>query len=209
MTCGSWNSFIDRVRPRDGASCERPDRTVITAGPGKISAVILILALGAIAQTQEPCKRFVEPGVGVSYCQPEGWNAVTGADGVTVVTGPATDGFPPNLQGRAFSLPQSLDDLASLMIRQLPEMVRRSGGTNFSLLGKSDLMTAASQRVIKVAFQSRVGGYSLRTTQYFVALEGDRKYILTLTALETQMKNLDLIVDESLKTLQVEKKPNP
>ena len=176
--------------------------------PGKIAALILILALSDIAQTQEPCKRFTEPGLGVSYCPPEGWNAVT-ADGGTVVTGPASEGFPPSLLGRAFSLPQSLDDLASLMIRQLPEVVRKSGGTNFTLLGKSDLTTAANLRVIKVAFQSRVGGYSLRTTQYFVALEGDRKYILTLTALETQMKDLDPIVDASLKTLQVEKKPNP
>ncbi len=159
-----------------------------------------VQAAPAVANKDQDARRHVEASAGFSFVPPTGW-AARPVQGVKykVVAGPAAAGFAPNINVVDESFP---GPLAAYVNGNLAAMRQQLKG--FRLLQQSDFKTTEGLAGARFTFENQQNGRMLRQTSYFFA-NGDRKFVVTCTALADGGDRLDAVFESSMKTFRFER----
>jgi len=174
-------------------------------------AVLLVLAFNCAGQGS--CPRYREPQGGFSICLPWGWvaEARDGEKFKTLFAPQANNGIRPNIGFDVGMIKVSFEaDLADIEKKVLSnqdnqDKLSRAGFTTVKFLSKSDFVTDSKMRGIKLIFSGEFKGFQLRILQYYFDAEGRRILFVTCTFLEKDQRFLGPIMDNTLKTFQLDK----
>lgn len=137
-----------------------------------------------------------EPGGGFAFTVPDGWQVreFPGLKYKIAHTAP-TNGFAPNLNVLDEQFPGSIEDYAAANLKTLARVF-----AEFRNLGQSPFVTNAGLKGVRLVTQARQQKFLLRQIYYFLPGKGDKKYVVTFSALLEDGAKYDPVVDASVKT---------
>ncbi len=141
-------------------------------------------------------KRHKETAGGFSFCPPQGW-AVRTLPGMkySIAAGPASKGFAPNIN--------VVDETAEMPLAAYVDANKATLSKAFKSykeVGKSDFKTASGLKGTRLLIQSDQNGTLLKQAFYFFAGTGDKKFVVTCSALASGGEEIDEVFEASLKT---------
>lgn len=141
-------------------------------------------------------KRHHETAGGFSFCPPQGWK-LQSFPGLkySIAAGPASKGFAPNIN--------VVDESADASLADYVEANRKTLSTVFKAykeLGKKEFKTTAGLKGARLLIQNQQNDTVLRQAFYFFAGKGDKKFVVTCSALASGGEAIDEVFETSLKT---------
>jgi hypothetical protein len=160
--------------------------------------VILAISLVSIGCGDKPPRQHFEKTGAFSYDPPSGWQIVE-LPGLKyrISHGPAEKKFAPNINvvDEVFS-----GELATYVDANLQNMERLF--VNMKVLSREDLKTYDKESGIKIVTENEQQGRMLRQTFFFIG-SGNRKYVVTCSAIADGGAKFDAAFSESLKTFRM------
>ena len=141
-------------------------------------------------------KRHKETAGGFSLCPPQGWTVRT-LPGMkySIVAGPASKGFAPNINVVDETAEMALAAYVDANTRLLSKAFK-----GYKELSKSEFKTTSGLKGTRLLIQSNQDGTLLRQAFYFFAGTGDKKFVVTCSALASGGEAIDEVFEGSLKT---------
>ena len=166
-------------------------------------ALVFVLSFALAAFAQETCNKVVEKIGGFSYCAPLNWDTLkTEKEKYTIVFGEKVNGMTPNINIKDEVVKMPLADYVELSTKNVLDSTKELKVSSLKVESQSDF-ASASMRGFKVVFVSVYNGITVRSIQYLFSGKGDRKYVVTATALNSDKDVLDSVFDKSMKTFQL------
>ncbi len=164
--------------------------------------VVLFLVINGFSQITS--QQYVAPDGEFSYSIPNGWvlRDVTWSPKFKSAYGQSIDGFAPSINVSDESFSGTLDDYVASSLRILPTQYEKMGIKNFQVLDRSNFVTDAKQRGIKVITKSDKDGREARLTFYFFDGKNGKKFVVTCIASAQEGEVYDKIYDKSMKTFK-------
>ena len=136
----------------------------------------LTAALAAACGSGKEAGRHYEEAGGYSIVPPPGWT-VSEFPGLKyeIISGPAQNGFAPNINVVDESFRGSLDEYVKANLETMRKVFK-----SFDELSREDVQLASGERAVMVVTTNVQQEMQLQQTFYFVG-EGRRKYVLTCT----------------------------
>jgi hypothetical protein len=163
-----------------------------------ILAVVLTVSLVCVGCGGKPPRQHYEKAGAFSYDPPSGWQVVE-FPGLKyrISHGPRENEFTPNINvvDEAFS-----GTLAAYVDANLQNMERVF--VNLKVLSREDLKTKDNEAAVKVVTENEQQGRMLRQTFFFIG-PGNRKYVVTCTALVDGGDKFDTAFAETAKTFRM------
>jgi hypothetical protein len=156
---------------------------------------------GTSAQQVDDTRRHQEPAGGFSFVPPKDWQ-VRDFPGLKykVVAGPPTAGFASNINILDGTGKGSLDDYVKANIVTLQKQRK-----NCRILSQEAFNTSAGLQGARVVAEGEDGDRLLRFNIYIFG-QGDKKFVVTCTALADGGAQLDPVFEACLKTFRFENK---
>ena len=157
-------------------------------------ASLLLAALPLLAA--DVGKRHHETAGGFSFCPPQGWT-IQAFPGLkySIASGPAANGFAPNVNVVDESADMSLPEYVDTSKRMLSKAFK-----GYKELGSREFKTTSGAKSTRLIIQSNQNGTQLRQTFYFFAGKGDKKFVVTCSALASGGEKFDEVFETTLKT---------
>jgi hypothetical protein len=170
---------------------------------GRISGVlsgvvVLVLAASQVGTARGgEEKRYTEAAGGFSFVPPEGWNVREfGGLKYKIVHGPAAAGFAPNINVTDETYEGTVDAYAKANQATLQRVFK-----NFRLVKMENFQTAGKMQGVRMIIENDQMDKKLRQTFYFFA-KGNRKYVITCSALAEGGDKQDPVFEGCLKTFR-------
>ncbi len=164
----------------------------------RILAVVLTVLLVCVGCGGKPPRQHYEKAGAFSYDPPSGWQAVE-FPGLKyrISHGPRENEFAPNINvvDEAFS-----GTLATYVDANLQNMEKVF--VNLKVLSREDFKTQDNEAAVKVVTENDQQGRMLRQTFFFIG-SGNRKYVITCTALADGGAKFDSSFAESVETFRM------
>jgi hypothetical protein len=159
-----------------------------------ILAIIILTVLPLSAA--DIGKRHKEAAGGFSFCPPQGWT-VRALPGMkySIAAGPASKGFAPNINVVDETADVSLADYVDASKKMLSKAFK-----GYKEVGKREFKTTSGLKGTRLVIQSDQNGTLLKQTFYFFAGTGDKKFVVTCSALASGGEEIDEVFEASLKT---------
>lgn len=168
-------------------------------------AVILTFTLAAAAQ--DVCKQRAATGAGFSFCLPEGWLAETDpGDKYPSYSSPAGAKARGNLNFKDVVSETALADFVTASNKySLENLTKNDDVKSLKLLSRADFITAAKDKGEKLVYLMEYKEFTMRSLQFYFAGKGNRKIIMTFTSLDADKDVMEKFVDDTIKTVQLDK----
>lgn len=164
----------------------------------RILAVVLTVLLVCVGCGGKPPRQHYEKAGAFSYDPPSGWQVVE-FPGLKyrISHGPRENEFAPNINvvDEAFS-----GTLATYVDANLQNMEKVF--VNLKVLSREDFKTQDNEAAVKVVTENEQQGRMLRQTFFFIG-SGNRRYVVTCTALADGGDKFDTAFAESVKTFRM------
>jgi hypothetical protein len=164
----------------------------------RILAVALTVSLVCVGCGGKPPRQHYEKAGAFSYDPPSGWQVVE-FPGLKyrISHGPREQEFSPNINvvDEAFS-----GTLAAYVDANLQNIERLF--VNLKVLGREDFRTQDNEAAVKVVTENEQQGRMLRQTFFFIG-SGNRKYVVTCTALADDGAKFDTAFAGSVETFRM------
>jgi hypothetical protein len=154
----------------------------------------------ASTETPEDPRRHSEVVGGFSFVPPDGWPIQT-MPGVKfkVATGPAANGFAPNINIVDEPFNGSLDAYAQANLATLQRVLKQ-----FRLLKEDKFTTAKGMRSLRMAVEHEFQGKPLHQTFYFFS-NGAAKIVVTCSALPQDSDRLARVFETAMRTFRFDR----
>jgi hypothetical protein len=173
-----------------------------------LAITLLILTFALSSAAQKTCDRYSPAGRGFSICPPAGWRSVDGKEpNSKVMLGPTSNVFVANMNFReeatALSLKDYVDASVDYILATFNKPDNTTGVTRVKLKSRTDFVTQRNLIGIKVVFLDDLKGLLINSTQYYFDT-GNKKVVVTCTALESEKAVNDKLFDASAKTFRID-----
>ena len=141
-------------------------------------------------------KRHKESAGGFSFCPPQGWT-IQSFPGLkySIAAGPAANGFAPNINVVDETADASLAAYVDASKKMLSKAFK-----GYKELSKREFKTTSGLKGTRMVIQSDQNGTPIRQAFYFFAGTGDKKFVVTCSALASAGEQFDEVFEASLKT---------
>ena len=164
----------------------------------RILAVVLTVSLVCVGCGGRAPRQHYEKAGAFSYDPPSGWQVIE-FPGLKyrISHGPRENEFAPNINviDEAFS-----GTLAAYVDANLQNMEKLF--VNMKVLSREDFKTQDNESAVKILTENEQQGRMLRQTFFFIG-SGNRKYVVTCTALADGGDKFDTAFAESVKTFRM------
>jgi hypothetical protein len=160
--------------------------------------LLLIIATAGCGKSDDPNRHYEKEG-GFSYVPPEGWE-MSEYPGMKykIFRGPMENQFAPNINVIDEKLDGSLKTYVDANIEAMRDFVE-----GFNLVEREEIVTNEGARSIKLTVDGE--HYQRQLRQYFCFFDaGERKYIVTCSALAENAEKYEPLFDKSVKTFRIE-----
>jgi hypothetical protein len=167
----------------------------------KITATLfslLIIATAGCGKSDDPNRHYEEEG-GFSYVPPEGWD-IAEYPGLKyrISRGASENQFAPNINVVDEQFDAFLETYVDANIEAMRDFVE-----GFNLVEREEIVTNEGARSIKLTVDGE--HYQRKLRQYFYFFDaGERKYIVTCSALAENAEKYEPLFDKSVKTFRIE-----
>ncbi len=169
-----------------------------------ITISLLLLAFALAGHAQATGDRYVAVAGGFSIRPPAGWR-LEAKEGkkFKLAFGPASKVFMANLNFRDDVNAAGPKEYVTGSIDYLLENFKTIGATNTKLISRTDFVTDSGEGGEKIVYLTEFKGLQINTAQYYFS-NGEKKLIVTFTALEAEKAGNDPVFDAAVKTLQLD-----
>lgn len=139
-----------------------------------------------------------EKAGGFSYNPPVGWQ-VAAFPGLkySISHGPRKNAFAPNINVVDETFGGTLTAYVDANLESMKKIF-----VKIRILGREDFKTEDSEPAVKILTENEQQGLMLRQTFFFIG-SGNRKYVITCTALAGDGETFDTTFSESMKTFRI------
>jgi hypothetical protein len=144
--------------------------------------------------------RHVELEGGFSYIPPVGWQVVEfPGEKYKIVAGKASTDSYLILTFSDETYAGSLDNYVAGNLNGL-----KSAYKSVNIINQENFKTDNGESAIKIIAENKINGEQLHQT-YYIFADNDRKFIITYTRLQGSDEDNDVLIDQCIKTFQVDK----
>jgi len=143
-------------------------------------------------------RQYHEKAGGFSYNPPSEWQVVQ-FPGVkySISHGPRKNAFAPNINVVDETFGGTLAAYVDANLESMKKIFAK-----MRILGREDFKTEDSEPAVKILTENEQQGLKLRQTFFFIG-SGNRKYVITCTALSGDGETFDITFSESMKTFRI------
>jgi hypothetical protein len=164
--------------------------------PFIVLALLSLLPVSALRAQETKPTQIVEAAGGFAYTVPQGWRTgnLQQVKYKIAYTTPVK-GFAPNVNVVDESFKGSIQEYVQRNVAALEKQF-----SQFKNLGQSAFKTTSGLNGVKLVSEAEQQGNKLRQVFFFFPGKGDKKFVITFSALAEEGKKYDAKVEKSLKT---------
>ena len=167
-----------------------------------VFAMLLLFSTSGPGLGQEKASRHVEKEGGFSFVPPQGWRIMEFPGWkYKIAAGPISNGFAANILFSDEATNLNRKEYVSANMKVIPNFFK-----NPKTIGESELKTSDGTPCSRVVIKNDHDGKRMRQSFYFFQLLPRRMHVATCTALAENGAELDTVFEDSMKTVQMEKK---
>jgi len=161
--------------------------------------MFLLFTLVCVGCGGKPARQHYEKAGGFSYNPPDGWEIIE-FPGIKyrISRGPMRNGFAPNINVVDETFSGTLSAYVEANLENMPKFFT----INFKVHKRGEIKTEDGEDAIFLAIENEQQRRMLRQTFYFL-MSGNRKYVVTCTALAEGGEALDSVFEKSVKTFRL------
>ena len=163
----------------------------------KLKLILTVIVLSVLPLfAADVGKRHRETAGGFSFCPPQGWT-LKSFPGMkySIAAGSPSNGFAPNINVVDEAAEMSLAAYVDANKKMLSKAFK-----SYKEVGKSEFKTNSGLKGTRLIIENDQGGTMLRQTFNFFSGTGDKKFVVTCSALASGGEKLDEVFEASLKT---------